>query len=61
MSKLPWSRVLKEAQRRGETIKLFENDNPVVYRPRLKFDPEPWYEPVNQTYHNGRECYADID
>lgn len=61
MSKLPWSRVLREARQRGETIKLVTTDEPVMYRPRVKFDPEPWYEPVGQTYHDGRACYADID
>lgn len=60
MSKLPWTKALKEAQRRGETIKLMETDAPVMYRPRVKFDPEPWYEPVGQTYHSGIECYADV-
>lgn len=58
---MPWSKALKEAQQRGETVKLFETDAPVVYRPRQKFDPEPWYEPVAQTHHNGKDCYADID
>lgn len=60
LSKLPWSRVLKEAQRRGEVIKLLTSDAHVMYKPRFKFDPEPWYEPVNQTYHTGQDCYADI-
>ena len=60
MSKLPWSRVLREARQRGETIKLVASDKPVLYRPRFKFDPEPWLEPVSQSHFNGQACYADI-
>jgi len=60
VSKLPWSRALREAKARGEVVKLLTTDAPVVYRPEKKFDPTPWYEPVGQTRHDGRECYADI-
>jgi hypothetical protein len=60
LSKLPWSKVLKEAKQRGEVVKLIETDAPVMYKPRIKFDSHPWFEPVGQTYHTGQECYADI-
>lgn len=60
MSKLPWSRALREAKQRGEIIKLVDNDAPVMYRPQRKFDPTPWYEPVSGVYYDGSACYADI-
>ncbi len=60
MSKTLASRLLKEAHRRGETVMRLDDDAPVLYRPRVKFDPEPWFEPVGGTHHSGLECYADI-
>lgn len=60
MSKTQASRLLKEAQRRGDTVMLLSDDAPVIYRPKFRFDPEPWFEPVGRTYHSGVDCYADI-
>lgn len=59
MSKTKASRLLKEAHRRGETVMRMDNDAPVLYRPRFKFDPEPWRDPYTGTQHSGVECYAD--
>lgn len=54
------SQQLKEARRQGLTVKLWETDEHVLYAPRRKFDPEPWLEPVSQTYYSGTACYADL-
>lgn len=56
MSAKQWSKALKEAVDRGEEVREAVTDKVVEYKPRHRFDPQPWTDGFFR--YTGRECYA---